>query len=91
MVPKKWVVRGVKMLRFRPRVVLKGRSRGILRARSAARLARVVKLVDTGDLKSPGHRGRAGSSPAPGTNQIQNTMTPSPGVTQHLLFGTLMS
>ena len=30
-------------------------------------LARVVKLVDTGDLKSPGHCGRAGSSPAPGT------------------------
>ena len=68
MVPKKWLVRGVKMLRLRPRMVLQGRSRGILRARSAARLARVVKLVDTGDLKSPGHRGRAGSSPAPGTN-----------------------
>ena len=32
--------------------------------------ARVVKLVDTGDLKSPGHRGRAGSSPAPGTTLI---------------------
>ena len=41
--------------------------RGILRALASARSARVVKLVDTGDLKSPGHRGRAGSSPAPGT------------------------
>ena len=30
-------------------------------------LARVVKLVDTGDLKSPAHCERAGSSPAPGT------------------------
>ena len=29
--------------------------------------ARVVELVDTGDLKSPGHCDRAGSSPAPGT------------------------
>ena len=29
--------------------------------------ARVVKLVDTGDLKSPDHCDRAGSSPAPGT------------------------
>ena len=28
---------------------------------------RVVKLVDTGDLKSPAHCERAGSSPAPGT------------------------
>src|SRR4051812_42106659 len=27
----------------------------------------VVKLVDTGDLKSPDLNGRAGSSPAPGT------------------------
>ena len=42
-------------------------SRGILRARCTPTLARVVKLVDTGDLKSPGHCGRAGSSPAPGT------------------------
>ena len=42
-------------------------SRGILRARCTPLLARVVKLVDTGDLKSPGHCGRAGSSPAPGT------------------------
>ena len=32
-------------------------------------LARVVKLVDTGDLKSPAHCERAGSSPAPGTNK----------------------
>ena len=29
--------------------------------------ARVVELVDTQDLKSCGHYGRAGSSPAPGT------------------------
>ncbi len=29
--------------------------------------ARVVKLVDTQDLKSCGLKGRAGSSPAPGT------------------------
>ena len=29
--------------------------------------ARVVKLVDTGDLKSPDLNSRAGSSPAPGT------------------------
>ncbi len=27
----------------------------------------MVELVDTGDLKSPGHCGCAGSSPAPGT------------------------
>jgi hypothetical protein len=40
---------------------------GILRARCTPLFARVVKLVDTGDLKSPGHCGRAGSSPAPGT------------------------
>ena len=45
-------------------------SRGILRARCTPLLARVVKLVDTGDLKSPGHCGRAGSSPAPGTIYI---------------------
>ena len=32
--------------------------------------ARVVKLVDTGDLKSPGRLGCAGSSPASGTIQI---------------------
>jgi hypothetical protein len=30
-------------------------------------LARVVELVDTQDLKSCGHCGRAGSTPAPGT------------------------
>ena len=41
--------------------------RGILRARCTPLLARVVKLVDTGDLKSPAHCERAGSSPAPGT------------------------
>ena len=29
--------------------------------------AQVVELVDTKDLKSFGHCGRAGSSPAPGT------------------------
>ena len=44
-------------------------TRGILRARCTSLSARVVKLVDTGDLKSPGHCGRAGSSPAPGTNK----------------------
>ena len=33
--------------------------------------ARVVKLVDTGDLKSPGHCGRAGSIPAPGTSKLK--------------------
>ncbi len=27
-------------------------------------------MVDTGDLKSPGHCDRAGSSPAPGTTKI---------------------
>ena len=32
-----------------------------------SRPPRVVKLVDTGDLKSPAHCERAGSSPAPGT------------------------
>ena len=32
-------------------------------------------MVDTGDLKSPGHCDRAGSSPAPGTT---NSMEPSP-------------
>ncbi len=31
--------------------------------------ARVVELVDTGDLKSPGYCSCAGSSPAPGTTQ----------------------
>ena len=45
-------------------------ARGILRARCTPLFARVVKLVDTGDLKSPGHCGRAGSSPAPGTTRI---------------------
>ena len=40
---------------------------GILRARCTPLFARVVKLVDTGDLKSPDHCDRAGSSPAPGT------------------------
>ena len=29
----------------------------------------MVELVDTGDLKSPGHCDRAGSSPAPGTTE----------------------
>ena len=46
---------------------------GILRARCTPLFARVVKLVDTGDLKSPGHCGRAGSSPAPGTTIKQMT------------------
>ena len=34
--------------------------------------ARMVELVDTQDLKSCGHCGRAGSTPAPGT--IQNEL-----------------
>ena len=33
--------------------------------------ARMVKLVDTGDLKSPAHCERAGSIPAPGTSRHQ--------------------
>ena len=39
--------------------------------------ARVVKLVDTGDLKSPDHCDRAGSSPAPGTitKALKNTIS----------------
>ena len=44
--------------------------RGILRARCTPLFARVVKLVDTGDLKSPDHCDRAGSSPAPGTTRV---------------------
>ena len=43
------------------------RQRGMLRRLRSRPLARVVKLVDTGDLKSPDHCDRAGSSPAPGT------------------------
>ena len=39
----------------------------MLRRLRSRPLARVVKLVDTGDLKSPDHCDRAGSSPAPGT------------------------
>ena len=42
----------------------------MLRARARFTSARVVKLVDTGDLKSPDHCDRAGSSPAPGTTII---------------------
>ena len=41
--------------------------------------ARVVKLVDTGDLKSPGES-HAGSSPAPGTSRataLQSRRIPS--------------
>ncbi len=38
-----------------------------LREQNTPEYARVVKLVDTGDLKSPDHCDRAGSSPAPGT------------------------
>ena len=30
-------------------------------------------MVDTGDLKSPGHCDRAGSSPAPGTTFKQSS------------------
>ena len=44
--------------------------RGMLRDLQYRPLARVVKLVDTGDLKSPDHCDRAGSSPAPGTIRI---------------------
>ena len=59
-------------------------SRGILLARCTPLLARVVKLVDTGDLKSPGHCGRAGSSPAPGTiysTTVSSTSTdPQPDI-----------
>ena len=51
------------------------RQRVMLRAPESPPYARVVKLVDTGDLKSPGHCGRAGSSPAPGTIQYL-MMTP---------------
>ena len=36
--------------------------------------ARVVELVDTRDLKSLGHCGRAGSSPASGTFYKTNTL-----------------
>ena len=43
--------------------------RGILRRPLRPSLARVVKLVDTGDLKSPARIERAGSSPAPGTTR----------------------
>ena len=46
--------------------LLRGNVRGILRALQFSLSARVVKLVDTGDLKSPDRLGRAGSSPAPG-------------------------
>ena len=37
-------------------------------------------MVDTGDLKSPGHCDRAGSSPAPGTTSyiIYFSVEPSP-------------
>ena len=46
----------------------------MLRRLRSRPLARVVKLVDTGDLESPDHCDRAGSSPAPGTNN--NTLKP---------------
>ena len=32
-------------------------------------------MVDTGDLKSPGHCDRAGSSPAPGTTNYTSKRT----------------
>ena len=35
-------------------------------------LARVAELVDAADLKSAGYCNRAGSIPAPGTNNIDN-------------------
>ena len=40
-------------------------------------VARVVKLVDTADLKSAAYlnKGRAGSIPAPGTNNVELTIT----------------
>ena len=40
-------------------------------------VARVVKLVDTADLKSAAYlnKGRAGSIPAPGTNDLELTIT----------------
>ena len=47
--------------------LLRRNVRVILRALPTPTYARVVKLVDTGDLKSPDRLGRAGSSPAPGT------------------------
>ncbi len=34
-------------------------------------VARMVELVDTGDLKSPGYCSCAGSSPAPGTTLVR--------------------
>jgi hypothetical protein len=37
-------------------------------------VARVVKLVDTRDLKSLDRNGRAGSSPAPGTTSMFHTI-----------------
>ena len=37
-----------------------------------AKEARMVELVDTQDLKSCGHCGRAGSTPAPGTQTPVN-------------------
>ena len=71
MLQKKDLARAVKLKLRRGQVgVLVAVSRGILRALRFSPFARVVKLVDTGDLKSPGHCGRAGSSPAPGTTII---------------------
>ena len=52
--------------------------RGMLRDLQYRPLARVVKLVDTGDLKSPDHCDRAGSSPAPGTTH--NTISLGAGL-----------
>ena len=42
---------------------------------SSPRLARMVKLVDTRDLKYLDHFDRAGSSPAPGTMNCYKTVT----------------
>jgi hypothetical protein len=41
------------------------------------KIARVMKLVDVGDSKSPAAR-RAGSSPAPGTTSLQCQLVPYP-------------
>ena len=72
MLQKKDLARAVKLKLRRGQVgVLVAVSRGILRALRFSPFARVVKLVDTGDLKSPDHCDRAGSSPAPGTTRLR--------------------
>ena len=49
--------------------------------------ARMVELVDTQDLKSCGHRGCAGSSPAPGT---ENPWLVKPGIFFSIALYTLL-